>query len=784
PEGGLDTRPPAYNMPGIPYHYQITDYNCGPAALQMTMDYCAEEISQSAIADVANTGDPGGTYADDLVRAAHFSGMSAAVQDPLLRGYADRQLGYSAEPYYWGYSASEERYEDLKTLAYSGHPVLILTWFDAGHGSGHFRVVKGYDDNLDVFVVHDPWYYGFSGPDLLVDQTYLVDDLWAYSWWWGMISGPWVLRPEVPSSVAIGDTFSVDLKIRYPGPYPFASNYPCSSCRATVSLSAGLALAAGSSTVNLANLDSGDSAVATWDLVAVGPVGEWGISFQAQGTVNGSCGSYPSYADTIGGHSYETVEVTDGLLAGWQAEERLTAAAGGSQTSWPGSRAMVMDDDGVVHLVWADTRDGNSEIYYRERSAGAWGAEVRLTNDPNFSDGPCVALGPDGWLHVAWVDTRDGNQEIYYKHHDPAGGWSADERVTTYSEGDHSPAIAADAAGVYLAWQQRETGGGLHYYYVMFSMRTVVGWSTPVDVDASPERDSYRPSLACGADGRVHLVYERQTANTPNEKERIVYRNWNGSAWSARTGLSTELAYSRGPAIAAGADGRLHVVWQDGENIGGDIFYIVHDGSAWQAAEEIVTGGGDAATPSVAADGSGTVYVAWADGRHGEPEIYLMGKQGSVWGEQQRLSHGEGESMLPSVAANAYGDPCVVWTDLRHGGSDLYFRATSDVSAVPPSATRFPNGSSFHLGLPYPMPSASGTTVMLAVREASTLAVDVFDVQGNWVRSVASGVYSPGMYNIAWRGDDREGARVASGVYFIRCGAAGRSEVRTVVIVR
>jgi hypothetical protein len=783
---GLGTRPEAYNIPGIPYHYQITDYNCGPAALEMTADYCGEEVLQASIADVANTVEGVGTYTDELLRAAHFSGMSVAIQDSLLVGYAERKLGYSAEEYPWGLSPLADRYEDLKALAAAGYPVLILTWFDGGHGSGHFRVVKGYDDNLGVFVVHDPWYYGFSGPDLLVDQTFLVENLWEYSWYWGMLSMPWVLHPEVATSVAQGDTVEVNLRVNYPGPYPFNSAYPCLSCQATIALSAGLALAGGSPTVSLTNLQSGDSATATWSVVAVGPAGEWGMSFQAQGTVNGFCDVYGAYTDSIGGRSYETVSVTSGLLAGWSAEERLTNEQGSSQTAWPGSRALVMEDDGTVHLVWADTRDGNSEIYYRARSGGVWGLETRLTSDSAFSDGPCIACGPDGQLHVAWVDTRDGNKEIYYKCCDDLSGWSADERVSTYSEDDHNPTIAADTDGVYLAWQQRESGGGLHYYYVVFSVRTAGVWSSPTDVDASPARDSYRPSLAAGSDGRLHLVYERQSANSANEKERIVYRYWNGSTWSARTALSTDLSYSRGPVIAAGGDGTLHVVWQDGENVGGDIFYAMHNGAAWQAVEEIVTGGADAAEPSVAAAGDGSVYVVWADYRHGEPEIYYVSKDGSGWGEQSRLSRAAGASTLPAVATSTYGDPCIAWTDLRDENAEIYFRASSLVAGVPTGSGEPASAARVSLARPYPVPSLGEIRVGFTVRQASAVALRVFDVEGRCVATLANGAYDPGTYDLSWNGRNDRGEPAAAGIYFVRCGThrTGPAEVAAVVLIR
>jgi hypothetical protein len=44
----------------------------------------------------------------------------------------------------------------------------------------------------------------------------------------------------------------------------------------------------------------------------------------------------------------------------------------------------------------------------------AWGAVIRLTNVPDNSEIPSVAVSGNN-VHVSWQDLRDGNYEIYYK---------------------------------------------------------------------------------------------------------------------------------------------------------------------------------------------------------------------------------------------------------------------------------------------------------------------------------------------------------------------------------
>ena len=99
----------------------------------------------------------------------------------------------------------------------------------------------------------------------------------------------------------------------------------------------------------------------------------------------------------------------------WEPDLQLTSAAGTS--SFPS----IADSGSNVHVIWMEERDGNREVYYkRSTDLGlTWGSDVRLTTDPAVSFPPSIALS-DTMVHVVWADTRDGNLEIYYKR-DPTG---------------------------------------------------------------------------------------------------------------------------------------------------------------------------------------------------------------------------------------------------------------------------------------------------------------------------------------------------------------------------
>lgn len=69
-----------------------------------------------------------------------------------------------------------------------------------------------------------------------------------------------------------------------------------------------------------------------------------------------------------------------------------------------------------IHLVWVDNRDGNDEIYYKKSSSNGttWETEERLTNNLSVSNYPFITVSSPV-LHTIWADSRAGDFEIFYK---------------------------------------------------------------------------------------------------------------------------------------------------------------------------------------------------------------------------------------------------------------------------------------------------------------------------------------------------------------------------------
>ncbi len=340
--------PTAKNL-NVPYYQQPNAYYCGPAALDMVFGYYYPPIkSQYDVGHVMNAHDWGswsGAYASDLMRSGNFSYISTAVMDSSLRGYKERSIGYAAlEKYWWNPDSSDPdypyRYRDLKSFIAAGYPVIMLTWYDTSYQTGHFRVLRGYDDSKDVFIVNDPWYTDpYQGPNAYFKQEFLVDNLWEYSYMWATVVTPWKVGVTAPSSVSAGSPFTVKATITYPGPGVLAGMKQVSSAQALLQAPSGFEIS--SPTKYLSITSSGTTQTVYWTVTPpTSYSGSAWASVTAKAMYSGSSHSYNSYSDWIGGWGQDKFSVGTGdtvAPSSWFLARRYTNVTSGFPVSWGGS---------------------------------------------------------------------------------------------------------------------------------------------------------------------------------------------------------------------------------------------------------------------------------------------------------------------------------------------------------------------------------------------------------------------------------------------------------------
>ncbi len=329
--------------------------------------------------------------------------------------------------------------------------------------------------------------------------------------------------------------------------------------------------------------------------------------------------------------------------------------------------AVSVDREGAVWVSWAQSDNGNWEIF-RRRYRGRWDALERVSDNagPDFN----VASTTDRSGQVWWTwQSWNGTDFDIAVRAQRDSRFARTERWTVPGN-QWNPAIAADSRGrVYVAWDGYEHGN----YDV--SMRRIDSSSAgePIAVAASPKFEA-RPSLACDSSGRVWIAYEES-----------------GEGWGKDFGRPWE--NNRGIPFHLQMRTRLLVYTEAGfqEPTSG----LPVEPTATQTLPAQVR----ISFPRIGFDPGGRLWLLYRKHRDlvGEGEhwvSYATSYAGSVWTAPEKLASSDHTlDMRPALAAQRSGEMLAVYAGdgrLRHAIEfDRQSRLYATSLAGPPAAGKW-----------------------------------------------------------------------------------------------
>lgn len=84
----------------------------------------------------------------------------------------------------------------------------------------------------------------------------------------------------------------------------------------------------------------------------------------------------------------------------------------------------------------------------------------------------------------------------------------------------------------------------------------------------------------------------------------------------------------------------------------------------------------------------------------------------------------------------------------------------------------------------YPNPFSTGTMIKFSLAETMPLSLEVFNIKGQKVRSLCSGIKKAGSHTISWDGKSDNGQNLPSGNYLLRLKQGNRSLTRKLLLLR
>lgn len=316
----------------------------------------------------------------------------------------------------------------------------------------------------------------------------------------------------------------------------------------------------------------------------------------------------------------------------WSEPENLSQSGSASDPS------MVIDSDGVYHILWLDEFAG--PIYVT--GDGTEWSEPRLVNLPFGDSIPTLASDDSGYIHAFW---RDSEGTLYYGRaranafHSPSAWGLRAQLAESALEMD---VVKDDQGNMHLSYvrpiESSEFPAGIYYRQIRTGTST---WSSPVLLYESP----YFRSLSVedsNVDVSTGLVDDQVQVyvawdNQPRERVYLIKSGDGGQNWDIPreidkpdTGIGT-----RGSAnirVDAGGSSVL-LIWQANHNEANcDQFYqFSHDaGITWSSRqrmnEEFVVCPQDNQILAVE-DGSLLLMKGI--------EVYLQAWNGDIWSEPQ-----------------------------------------------------------------------------------------------------------------------------------------------------
>ncbi len=218
------------------------------------------------------------------------------------------------------------------------------------------------------------------------------------------------------------------------------------------------------------------------------------------------------------------------------------------------------------------------------------------------------------------------------------------------------PAIAAFGSTLHVVWEE---SGRIYHRFCRDGV-----WSGIRSVAAGEE-----PAVAVDAAGTVHIVF----ANEFGDNYEVYYCRWNGTAWSLPRNVSNTSGYSAAPSLCIAPNGTLHVVWFDstpGYNV---IYHAYWDGRYW-INEPIPDASGNAPVAAMGADG--ILHVVWQerDTPSAPYEVYHTRWNMADWSLPENLSDSPAqESRSPNIVVDGNNEAHVVWQEKISGRYALYY---------------------------------------------------------------------------------------------------------------
>ncbi|MBM3332702.1 T9SS type A sorting domain-containing protein [candidate division WOR-3 bacterium] len=454
-----------------------------------------------------------------------------------------------------------------------------------------------------------------------------------------------------------------------------------------------------------------------------------------------------------------------------------------------GAKLVRKNGSDSLFSVYADL--DNAVVFAWSANGDTWQRSVLASG----RDYPTIAEDSSG---KRWVVVRKPSQtlnppiqEAYYRN---GSSWTGPETLYSVSGTTLGPASLSGSSyttsGIaYAAFLSTATGGTQSLILAKFNGSSVSTYTVATGSSLGDPSITVEPYKSDS--DRIHVTWEdngtiKYRMDTDGRSTSIA-NNW--TAVHDLTGRGIVAAH---PYTNSDAD-QIVVAWAQGDTT--DIYSRKRSTDSaynnWEIAANLSNTSSKASDyPTIAMGDS--VIVAWEETRSQNDRDILVCID---FGDTLNVSDNATVSGYPHVLFynKSSGDTAIpylhtIWSETPEaeyyevGYNKLNLKQTSGEGGQSANSVPIPVKPS--LASCRPNPLKSHTQISYALPTASNVSLQVYDVTGRAVRTLASGHQQAGNYSVSWDAKDSRGRQVPRGVYFYRLDTPGFRAVKKAVVAR
>lgn len=328
--------------------------------------------------------------------------------------------------------------------------------------------------------------------------------------------------------------------------------------------------------------------------------------------------------------------------------------------------SVLYASNGDIWVFWTSNRSGNSDIWYKRynRATDTWDADNQLTSDNNEDTFPVAVEDSNGDIWVFWTSDRSGSSNVWFNRYNPTTGWQGDTNLSTNTDSNDAPKVAADrTGGVWVFWQRTTDIWSNHY--------TPGGWQGNQQRTTSTDNDS-SPYAVAASNGDIWLFWSRTTSSNTDIWSARYERSTDG--WQSESQLTTDSASDTEPVALEDGSGTMWVFWRSDRGGNSDIWYrrYYQPVNDWLPDTALTADALFEGNFAVLRDGTDRIWVFWVSAISGFFGIiwgnisYKTYTTESGWGRTMQLTT-DVFDMFPAAIADSQGKVHVFWNRLLGG---------------------------------------------------------------------------------------------------------------------